>query len=213
MDQDTPVVARRANARRQRRHVAGLPLLLSLAVVLVRPPTVVHAVTPEAATIDVANMQAALSFPCRPCFTGLAGTSAGDIAGVDANNNPFHASWPGSGSVANLSGNMQVDADCGGGAGVVTGGDANGSFTVTGAVLVERNVQTGATITVTFVGNYDGDVLVSQVTLVQIAAGATQLSVTPLRGVGAVTMTPTPPITGCNGTQSYSMSGTFLTAA
>jgi hypothetical protein len=174
------------------------------------------AATPTAtgtSTIDIADVTASAAYPCIPsCSTGFVGLSSGDVSGVmNSGNTPFTVTWPVSGATANLSGSGNVSGICPPNGVAVLGGGIDGTITIGGAELVYGGNVFTASVVAKFSGSWEADVFVPAVYEIDISGGPAAIVLTPT-GVGAVAMTPTPPIAGCSGTQSYILSGTMLTA-
>jgi|SRR5579884_1037838 len=225
MERAPYVLARgwRTTRRSRRRWLAG-PSSILAALVLMASATAALASTATAFTgnIDVGDMSTTMPYGCPGggCTAGFAGSSSGDIAGVDDAGSAFEVVWPDPATtspVANLSGTLNVSAICPITPPVLLGGTiTSAAFTITGAELVYGNNRTvsNATIQGNFNGFWEGETMYTTMSALSVSGAVSiTIPVNTIDAQGVMQLTPIPAPTGClTNSQEYSISGSLLTA-
>jgi hypothetical protein len=168
----------------------------------------------ESGSVEVSGLPLAVQLICSvSCTFPVTATSSGSISGVDGTT-PFTVSWadPPVGG-PNLSGVISYSSSCLDG--VWTGAAVGGSdFTITGAQLVYGTSIYSASVTLHFGGTIEPGLFVPMTNEAKISGGPVLIDLAYLGIPGALPIVPNGPPIACGaGTQNFTASGVFFTAA
>lgn len=191
--------------------MAALPLGVALLVI---PASGAKALPVVATGSITVGFRATLTYPfCTGCSLAIAGSSAGELAGVDGNT-AYEVSWPSNG--ANFAGTIYYTPSCSVGdiPGLTSIGPLS-SITITNAVMTYgTQAAKPAQVTVTFGGAALPGGVEVETTVRQIdITGPASVTITMPESTGVIHLTPVTPVGACisGGTQQgFEMSGPLL---
>jgi len=201
------------SSRRLGRTVAFL--MAAGTMVMVNPATV-QAADAEAGSVEVDGLPLAINFTCSgQCPNDVTATSSGSISGVDGTS-PFEVAWaaPPVGAT-NVAASISYSPTCLAGD-VTEGATVNAStLVISGAQLTygTSSIAVPATVTLYFSGLLAEGMFVPMTTEVRVVSATQTIDIAGPHFIpGSMPAVPTSTGVSCNGTQTFTASGTFLTA-